>query len=152
MITKVIYETEGELPEQKHRYELQPYRPGRGLQMDEVLQSAIPLIKKLNFTEPEYWVNISIKGPGIHYKVLQKHTLLASEAIPPADVVAKLTRRQHHLLSLLLAGHDDDEIATQLCIEADSVNKAIQRMYPKFNVHDRAQLILFVQRNRLLFS
>lgn len=152
MITKVVYEIEGELPEQKDRYELQAYRPGRGLQMDEVLQSAIPLIKKLNFTEPEYTVNIQVKGPGISYKILQKQTAQAAEAIPPANVIVKLTRRQHHLLSLLLAGHDDDEIATQLGIEVDSVNKAIQRMYPKFNLHDRAQLILFVQRNRLLFS
>jgi DNA-binding NarL/FixJ family response regulator len=56
-----------------------------------------------------------------------------------ADVAARLTQREKEVLLLFLRGTRSREIATQLCIAESTVNRHIQNIFEKLQVHSRVQ-------------
>jgi DNA-binding NarL/FixJ family response regulator len=55
------------------------------------------------------------------------------------DVAARLTQREKEVLLLFLRGTRSREIATQLCIAESTVNRHIQNIFEKLQVHSRVQ-------------
>lgn len=56
-----------------------------------------------------------------------------------ADVAARLTQREKEVLVLFLRGTRSREIASQLCIAESTVNRHIQNIFEKLQVHSRVQ-------------
>jgi DNA-binding NarL/FixJ family response regulator len=65
------------------------------------------------------------------------------------DTVAEnlpMTRRQKEILSLLTQGHADKQIAQAMKIALPTVRTHLSRLFEKFHVQDRTELVLFVLR------
>jgi DNA-binding NarL/FixJ family response regulator len=54
-------------------------------------------------------------------------------------LLAKLTRREKEILSMLVMGMRPEEIASQLCLSRNTVRTHIQRLMVKLNVHSAVQ-------------
>jgi two-component system, NarL family, nitrate/nitrite response regulator NarL len=62
----------------------------------------------------------------------------------------KLTSRELHVLSLLVDGLSQSEIAEKLFISPNTVGKHIEHILAKLGVHSRAQAVAAAVRNRLI--
>jgi two-component system, NarL family, nitrate/nitrite response regulator NarL len=62
----------------------------------------------------------------------------------------KLTARELHVLSLLVDGLTQSEIAEKLFISPKTVGKHIEHILAKLGVHSRAQAVALAVRNRTL--
>lgn len=62
----------------------------------------------------------------------------------------ELTRRELHVLSLLVDGLTQSEIAERLFISPKTVGKHIEHILAKLGVHSRAQAVAFAVRNGLI--
>ena len=60
-----------------------------------------------------------------------------------------LTEREKEVVSLALKGLTNTEIAGHLKISAHTVKAYIERIYRKFNVHNRVQMTVYAMQNRL---
>ncbi len=58
--------------------------------------------------------------------------------------VLQLTPRQSQVLSLILAGKNDKEIATALRIGTATVRTHVSRLFERLDVTDRTQLVVSV--------
>jgi DNA-binding CsgD family transcriptional regulator len=58
----------------------------------------------------------------------------------PAEAAALVTEREKAVLTMLLDGHRPIAIATQLDMSVRTVHKHLERIYRKFDVHDRHAL------------
>jgi DNA-binding CsgD family transcriptional regulator/tetratricopeptide (TPR) repeat protein len=68
-----------------------------------------------------------------------------------ADTLAdphRLTRRQHDVLELLIAGHPDTDIAAQLCISPRTVAHHVEAILTKLGVNNRTQAAAVYNPNR----
>ncbi len=66
------------------------------------------------------------------------------------NVVEKLTRRQHEVLTLLARGYNTHEIADRLSISQYTVRNHIQLIFQKFQVNNRLEAVAFALKNGLL--
>jgi DNA-binding NarL/FixJ family response regulator len=73
-------------------------------------------------------------------RALRGHVPLGS---PSASL---LTRREHEVLSLLVEGLNQNEIANRLVISPKTVATHIQRILQKLGVHSRAEAVSFAAR------
>lgn len=64
-------------------------------------------------------------------------------------VIAKLTTREKEVLSLLVLGADNNEIAERLVISPETARTHIQHILAKLGVHSRLEAAAFVMRNRV---
>jgi DNA-binding NarL/FixJ family response regulator len=55
--------------------------------------------------------------------------------------VGELTPREHALLSHLVAGLSNDEIATAMGVTTRTVEARLTRLYERFDIHSRAELV-----------
>jgi DNA-binding NarL/FixJ family response regulator len=60
---------------------------------------------------------------------------------------AGLTRREREVLGLLAAGHNNRQIARQLCLSPRTVQRHIANLYPKIDAHNRAEATAFALHN-----
>jgi DNA-binding CsgD family transcriptional regulator len=60
----------------------------------------------------------------------------------------RLTRRQHDVLELLIAGHPDTDIAAQLCISPRTVAHHVEAILTKLGVNNRTHAAAVYQANR----
>jgi DNA-binding NarL/FixJ family response regulator len=67
------------------------------------------------------------------------HGAASNRIEAPADVAARLTQREKEVLLLFLRGTRSREIAVQLCIAESTVNRHIQNIFEKLQVHSRVQ-------------
>jgi DNA-binding CsgD family transcriptional regulator len=65
----------------------------------------------------------------------------------PAEAAALVTERERAVLTLLLAGHPPAAISVQLDMSVRTVHKHLERIYRKFDVHDRHTLLHVVNRD-----
>jgi DNA-binding NarL/FixJ family response regulator len=59
----------------------------------------------------------------------------------PDLTVRELTSREHTLLSHLVAGLSNDEIATAMGVTTRTVEARLTRLYERFDIHSRAELV-----------
>ena len=57
-----------------------------------------------------------------------------------------LPPRQAEVIKLLFVGHSDKQIALELQISVPTVRTHLSRLFSKFDVQDRTELILYVFR------
>ncbi len=74
---------------------------------------------------------------------------MPSERRGPARV-PKLTRREKDIVSELLDGHGNREIAQRLGVSAQTVKNGLSKLYRKLGVGGRVGLVRFADKNRLL--
>ena len=67
-----------------------------------------------------------------------------------ADAVADLTDREREVLVLVAQGLSNEQIGEALFISAFTVKTHVNRAMVKLDAHDRAQLVVFAYRARLL--
>ena len=61
-----------------------------------------------------------------------------------------LTIRENEILQYLLKGCSRREIACHLCISEHTVKAHIEKIYKKFNINNRIQLIIYLIKNKLI--
>lgn len=55
-----------------------------------------------------------------------------------------LSPRQAQIIKLLLSGHSDKQIARELHIAVATVRTHLSRLFSRFDIEDRSELILYV--------
>jgi two-component system, NarL family, nitrate/nitrite response regulator NarL len=78
--------------------------------------------------------------------------LIRSSAAAPIGTRGRLTKREREVLSLILAGYANKEIARVSSVTEDSVKHHLTRMYEKLGVSNRVELATFATEHRLLES
>lgn len=71
---------------------------------------------------------------------------VASAVTIPAELAAQLTERELHVLELVLKGLNFREAAEQLSISESTIKTHMKRIYDKFGVTGRRQLLVLVAR------
>ena len=61
-----------------------------------------------------------------------------------------LTSRENEVLQYLLTGCSKKEIAYKLHISEHTVKAHIEKIYKKFNINNRIQLIIYLIKNKLI--
>lgn len=87
-------------------------------------------------------VNGELGIPGTSARALIRrlaHGASSNRVEANADLAARLTQREKEVLLLFLRGVRSREIATRLCIAESTVNRHIQNIFEKLQVHSRVQ-------------
>jgi two-component system nitrate/nitrite response regulator NarL len=61
----------------------------------------------------------------------------------------RLTRREGQLVSLLVEGHTNKEMASQLGVSDQTIKNQLTTLYRKAGVSNRLELVVFALRNGL---
>ena len=61
-----------------------------------------------------------------------------------------LTEREKDILMQVLNGKNKREIANRLCLSVSTVKTYVENIYRKFNVHNKAELIIFVIKKKIV--
>ena len=61
-----------------------------------------------------------------------------------------LTEREKQVILLILYGKNKKEIANSLFISVSTVKKIVENIYSKFNIHNKAELIVYVIKNKIV--
>jgi len=80
----------------------------------------------------------------------QEKPVRVNADINPKNVVEKLTKRQHEVLTLLARGYNTHEIADSLFISQYTVRNHIQLIFQKFQVNNRLEAVAYALKNGLL--
>ncbi len=92
-----------------------------------------------------------IVKPFAHDELLARLRRLITRSRPVAPAIAsKLTPRELQVLSLLVEGRQQREIANALFISPKTVAKHIEHILAKLGVHTRAQAVALASRARLV--
>jgi two-component system, NarL family, nitrate/nitrite response regulator NarL len=83
-------------------------------------------------------------------ELLARVRRLLPAALTDGRKAHKLTRRELHVLSLLVDGLSQPEIAEKLFISPNTVGKHIEHILAKLGVHSRAQAVSHAVRNGLI--
>ncbi|RMH13789.1 MAG: LuxR family transcriptional regulator [Gammaproteobacteria bacterium] len=62
----------------------------------------------------------------------------------------RLPQRQYQVIRLLFKGYRDKEIAYSLNIAHPTVRSHLRRLYTKFSVQDRTELVLHIMRDFII--
>jgi DNA-binding NarL/FixJ family response regulator len=89
----------------------------------------------------EMWLSSGPISPGA--------TATPAEADPPARPADTLTRREKSIISCLMQGWRNREIARQLTITEQTVKNHLRTIYDKVGVSDRLELVLYAIHHRL---
>jgi DNA-binding NarL/FixJ family response regulator len=84
--------------------------------------------------------------PGIASKVLQ----LFKKYIPQKNNDYALTKREIEILSNLVEGLDNQQIADKLFISIQTVRNHIRHIYEKLQVHSKSQAVVKALRESLI--
>jgi two-component system, NarL family, nitrate/nitrite response regulator NarL len=110
-----------------------------------------------NRTEPgDRVAGLLVGGNDYLVKPLDPDELLArvrrllSAALAAGRTVHKLTQREHDVLSLLVEGLSQPEMAETLFISPKTVGKHIEHILAKLGVHSRAQAVAVAVRDELI--
>lgn len=66
------------------------------------------------------------------------------------DAVAVLTRREQEILSYIVSGITNEQIAVELYISTQTVRNHIKNIYEKLQVHSKAQVVAKALREKML--
>ena len=61
-----------------------------------------------------------------------------------------LTQREQEIVLLILKGKTKAEIAKALCLSVSTVKTNVENIYQKFNLHNKAELIIYVICNKIV--
>ena len=61
-----------------------------------------------------------------------------------------LTEREKDIILLILYGKNKKEIADKLNISISTVKTNVEKIYRKFNVHNKAELIIYLIKNKIV--
>ena len=61
-----------------------------------------------------------------------------------------LTQREKEIVLLILAGKNKKEIANLLSLSVSTIKTNVENIYIKFNVHNKAELIVYVIKNKIV--
>jgi two-component system nitrate/nitrite response regulator NarL len=110
-----------------------------------------------NRTEPgDRVAGLLVGGDDYLVKPFDPNELLARvrRLLPPrlagGETPRRLTRRELDVLSLLVEGLSQPEIAERLFISPKTVGKHIEHILPKLGVHNRAQAVALAVRDELV--
>ena len=80
----------------------------------------------------------------IDHKVMQRLAMLMSgkQEASVATEFAQMTKRESEILSLMVQGYTNQQIAKELYISEGTVKNYISGIYDKTGIHDRAKLIV----------
>jgi DNA-binding NarL/FixJ family response regulator len=82
----------------------------------------------------------AIFGPSVAQRIIEFFTAPRHARIEP--VFPELTEREHEVLDLIAAGHNNTEIGEQLVLSPKTVRNHVSNIFTKLQVADRAQAIV----------
>lgn len=60
------------------------------------------------------------------------------------------TDREKEIVSLLLEGKTKKEIAKHLCLSVATIKTSTEKIYTKFNVHNKIELLVYLIKNKII--
>lgn len=81
----------------------------------------------------------------VAHKLAQRITQMSAETSTNTVRDIQLTEREQELAELIIKGHSNREIATQLHIAEGTVRNYISNLYSKLDVYDRVQAVIHLQ-------
>jgi DNA-binding NarL/FixJ family response regulator len=104
------------------------------------------LIKALHVViDGQYWVGRELVGDLVQY--LRR---IAPQAPVKAEEAPLLTRRERQILSTIVAGMTNREIAERFAISEDTVKHHLSRIFDKVGVSHRLELAMYAVNNGLI--
>jgi DNA-binding NarL/FixJ family response regulator len=91
--------------------------------------------------------------PNLARRLLSKFEPAAGSARAlqnPSKAMAKLSRREKDVLTLIASGYTSTDIGTRLCIGSETVNTHIKNIYRKLDVRNRAHAVSLAATHGLL--
>ena len=82
----------------------------------------------------------AIFGPSVAQRIIEFFTAPRHARIEP--VFPQLTEREHEVLDLIAAGHNNTEIGHELVLSPKTVRNHVSNIFTKLQVADRAQAIV----------
>ena len=79
-------------------------------------------------------------GTGV--REIYRHNPITQQAALPSGLDKILTRREQHILTLIMGGHSNAYIAEALFIEKKTVKNHINNIYSKLNLSSRYEAIV----------
>jgi DNA-binding CsgD family transcriptional regulator len=95
---------------------------------------AIAAIEKAGASGLSFWPRLRPLQPGV----------------PRGEREAGLTARESEVLALLARGHSNQEIAEQLVLSIRTVQRHVENLYGRLDVHNRAQVVIEAVRRGLI--
>ena len=91
---------------------------------------------------------VEIRGSAINIDVAAREFEKARQRSAPRDErgALRLTRREREILTLLMEGCSNKDIASRLGVSRQTVKNQLSSLYQKAGVSSRLELVLFAQR------
>jgi DNA-binding NarL/FixJ family response regulator len=80
-------------------------------------------------------------------EVYKRHLIAAASQVRDTAKVPATSAREHQILEAVVTGMTNKEIATKLVVSEPSVKAGLQRLFKKFGVANRAQLVAVAGRS-----
>lgn len=64
--------------------------------------------------------------------------------------MVNLTKREREILTLLLTGKSNKEIASELYLSVHTIKTNLENIYEKFGIHNRVMLVVHLVKNNYL--
>lgn len=61
-----------------------------------------------------------------------------------------LTKREQEIVMLILEGENKQEIANALSLSLSTIKTNVENIYKKFGVHNKAELIIYVIKQKIV--
>lgn len=61
-----------------------------------------------------------------------------------------LTSREKEIVLFILSGNNKNDIAKLLSLSISTIKTNVENIYRKFNVHNKAELIIYVIKNKIV--
>lgn len=61
-----------------------------------------------------------------------------------------LTEREEKIILFMLEGKTKQEIAEQLCLSVATIKTSTEKMYAKFDVHNKIEMLFYLVKNKIV--
>ncbi|MEU5311951.1 response regulator transcription factor [Streptomyces sp. NPDC021562] len=92
----------------------------------------------------------SVLSPGLIATVIAEFARRPTVTRTQEDGLDRLTSREFDVFKLLVCGYHNEEIAKLLVVAESTVKSHVQRLYEKFGVRDRVQLVIYAYEHGLI--
>lgn len=92
----------------------------------------------------------ALLSPAVIRRLIDEFARRPALSATPAAGAPALTGREHDVLTLLVRGHNNADIAKLLVLGESTVKSHIQHLYNKLGVRDRVQVVIYAYENGLV--
>lgn len=107
------------------------------------------LLKTMSLEEMKEKIMAGLNGETVIPTHLFKRLRAIESETIYEDTASKLTSRERHIVNCLVAGLSNRQIAEQVYLSQRTVEYHLQKLYQKFSVKTRAELMIYIHEHKL---